>query len=96
MTDTNSPGCNQGENPQIICSTDKIITHSSMYEVCPHNPDQCDTKMLAVNNEMHGVTLGEDSQISTKALLNAEEETGWYGAKPVFEGWSTRKTSSNI
>lgn len=95
MTDTDSIGCNQAENPQIICSTDKIITHSSMYEVCPHNADQCDTKMLAVNNEMHGAILDDSSQISTKTLLN-KEDNGWFGAKPLFEGWSTRKTSANM
>ena len=96
MTDTESEGCNQGQNAKIICSTDKIITKSSMYEVCPHNADQCDTKMLAMNNEMHGTVLDQSSQISTKTLLNQEEDLGWFGASVLFEGWSTKKTSASL
>ena len=54
MSDLDSAGCNQKENPQIICSTDKLVAKSSAYEVCPHDPVQCDTEMLEVNNKMHG------------------------------------------
>lgn len=61
LDDTDSAGCNQKENAQLFCSTDKTITTSSLYEVCPHNPDQCDTKMLKVNNTVRGKTLSEES-----------------------------------
>ena len=39
MSDLDSEGCNQQENPRIVCSTDKLIARSSAYEVCPHDPD---------------------------------------------------------
>ena len=67
-----------------------------MYEVCPHNADQCDTKMLAMNNEMHGTILDKSSQVATKTLLNQEEDLGWFGASVLFEGWSTKKTTSSF
>ena len=52
--------------------------------------------MLQVNNQMHGVTLSEDSQASTIQLLNMQEdEEGLFGIFPIFEGYTTKKTNSN-
>ena len=97
MNDLESKGCNREENPRIVCSTDKLIAASAPYEVCPHNQDQCDTKMLFLNNRMQGHSLDDHSKDSTKELLNTLEEggAGIFGTSPMLEGLTTRKTSQN-
>ena len=90
MSDIDSDGCNQHQNEKIICSTDKIIARSSPYEVCPHDANQCDTKMLMVNRTIHGKTLSEASQASSAALLQKEEGLGVYSS--LLEGFTTKQS----
>ncbi len=48
------------------------MARSAAYEVCPHNPEQCDTKTLILNNQAHGVVMKGVTEDSTAILLEKE------------------------
>ena len=54
IADIDTEGCSAETDKNILCSTDKVVARSSGYEVCPHNPEQCDTKTLDLNNNTWG------------------------------------------
>ena len=95
IEDIDSDGCNQKANSDLVCSTDKIISKSSICEVCPHNPDQCDTKLLYLNNQQWGSKTPQNNSAtyeSTSELILEEDTTDQYMSQGFFEGLTIPKT----
>ena len=73
-----------------------MVARSSGYEVCPHNPEQCDTKTLELNNNTWGEQAtdeqAEATKESTKELEQMEENPPLISST-FFDGWTTQKST---